>query len=61
MIVKNTLIPKSGGDDNMPAWLKMCIDMIVQRTSVFPDTNIPNHVLVNEYLSGQGIMVRSTC
>lgn len=31
----------------------------ISETEIFPTENHPNHVLINEYLSGQGIMVLS--
>lgn len=37
-------------------WLQNCAERIA-KLGVF-ENKIPNHVLVNEYLSGQGIMVR---
>lgn len=41
--------------EKIPDWLKRFIDQ-VDRLQVFPSINKPNHVLINEYLSGQGIM-----
>jgi alkylated DNA repair protein alkB family protein 6 len=39
----------------MPKWLSDCCDR-VKELGVFGDKT-PNHVLVNEYTPGQGIMV----
>ncbi|KAL4092120.1 hypothetical protein QTP88_026680 [Uroleucon formosanum] len=39
----------------IPDWLKGFVDR-VDSLQVFPRTNRPNHVLINEYLPGQGIM-----
>ncbi|XP_026805127.1 alpha-ketoglutarate-dependent dioxygenase alkB homolog 6 [Rhopalosiphum maidis] len=41
--------------ETIPDWLKGFMDQ-VDGLHVFPSTNKPNHVLINEYLSGQGIM-----
>uniref|UniRef100_A0A183CF27 Fe2OG dioxygenase domain-containing protein n=1 Tax=Globodera pallida TaxID=36090 RepID=A0A183CF27_GLOPA len=48
-------------DEQLPEWLEHCIDKIMALDSGspltnFPAENRPNHVLVNEYLPGQGIM-----
>jgi len=50
-------IPHSNGliTETIPDWLKRFVDK-VKNIEVFPDTNKPNHILVNEYLPGQGIM-----
>uniref|UniRef100_A0AC34PVE8 Fe2OG dioxygenase domain-containing protein n=1 Tax=Panagrolaimus sp. JU765 TaxID=591449 RepID=A0AC34PVE8_9BILA len=52
MVGKKGLI----ADNNMPQWLDMLIDKIMEVQNTFPEGNRPNHVLVNEYLPGQGIM-----
>uniref|UniRef100_A0A914UZJ6 Fe2OG dioxygenase domain-containing protein n=1 Tax=Plectus sambesii TaxID=2011161 RepID=A0A914UZJ6_9BILA len=52
IVGKKALIP----DDNMPEWLTWCIDKIAALEFTFPVENKPNHVLINEYLPGQGIM-----
>ncbi|XP_025200089.1 alpha-ketoglutarate-dependent dioxygenase alkB homolog 6 [Melanaphis sacchari] len=41
--------------ETIPDWLKGFVNQ-VDSLQVFPSTNKPNHVLINEYLSGQGIM-----
>ncbi|XP_078671529.1 putative RNA/DNA demethylase ALKBH6 isoform X1 [Branchiostoma floridae x Branchiostoma belcheri] len=46
--------PKGMVVERLPEWLQMCADRI-QALGVFGD-NKPNHVLVNEYQQGQGIM-----
>uniref|UniRef100_A0A7E4V9M9 Fe2OG dioxygenase domain-containing protein n=1 Tax=Panagrellus redivivus TaxID=6233 RepID=A0A7E4V9M9_PANRE len=43
-------------DNSMPDWLNIVIDRIMEVENTFPESNRPNHVLVNEYLPGQGIM-----
>ncbi|KAL3076378.1 hypothetical protein niasHT_039867 [Heterodera trifolii] len=48
-------------DEQLPEWLERCIDKIMAFNSGSPLTTFatehrPNHVLVNEYLPGQGIM-----
>ncbi|CAD5224277.1 unnamed protein product [Bursaphelenchus xylophilus] len=52
------LVGKSGliSDGNIPQWLQSLIDKIMSVKNGFPEGNRPNHVLINEYLSGQGIM-----
>jgi len=42
--------------DDIPLWLQMCIDKVATVPHAFPLENRPNHVLINEYLPGQGIM-----
>lgn len=39
----------------LPAWLQRCADRLVA-DGIFPAACAPNHVLVNEYAPGQGIM-----
>uniref|UniRef100_A0AC34F293 Fe2OG dioxygenase domain-containing protein n=1 Tax=Panagrolaimus sp. ES5 TaxID=591445 RepID=A0AC34F293_9BILA len=46
-------------DNSMPQWLTMMIDKIMELENGFPESNRPNHVLVNEYLPGQGIMAHT--
>lgn len=41
--------------EKIPEWLQKYIDKI-NALYVFKETNLPNHVLINEYLPGQGIM-----
>ncbi|KHN71489.1 Alpha-ketoglutarate-dependent dioxygenase alkB -like protein 6 [Toxocara canis] len=48
-------------DDNMPKWLNFVIDKLMSLPDAFPAENRPNHVLINEYQPGQGIMVRALC
>ncbi|XP_050421535.1 alpha-ketoglutarate-dependent dioxygenase alkB homolog 6 [Adelges cooleyi] len=50
-------IPHAKGliPEKIPDWLNGFVKQI-DRLGVFPSTNQPNHVLVNEYLPGQGIM-----
>ncbi|CAI6364144.1 unnamed protein product [Macrosiphum euphorbiae] len=50
-------IPHAKGliPETIPDWLQGFVDR-VESLQVFPRTNRPNHVLINEYLSGQGIM-----
>ncbi|VVC25534.1 Oxoglutarate/iron-dependent dioxygenase,Alpha-ketoglutarate-dependent dioxygenase AlkB-like [Cinara cedri] len=47
--------PKGLIPEKIPDWLKGFVHQ-VESLNVFPKTNMPNHVLVNEYLPGQGIM-----
>uniref|UniRef100_F1LBN1 Alpha-ketoglutarate-dependent dioxygenase ABH6 n=1 Tax=Ascaris suum TaxID=6253 RepID=F1LBN1_ASCSU len=44
-------------DDNIPKWLNFAIDKLMSLPDAFPASNRPNHVLINEYQPGQGIMV----
>jgi alkylated DNA repair protein alkB family protein 6 len=46
-------------DNSMPQWLNMMIDKIMDLENGFPQSNRPNHVLINEYLPGQGIMAHT--
>ncbi|CAD5218267.1 unnamed protein product [Bursaphelenchus okinawaensis] len=52
IVGKNGLI----SDGNIPEWLTNVIDRIMTVENGFPCNNRPNHVLINEYLPGQGIM-----
>jgi len=54
ILKKNILLPD--GED-FPPWLDMCVKKIAEESDAFPPENYPNHVLLNEYLPGQGIMV----
>ncbi|XP_062562256.1 alpha-ketoglutarate-dependent dioxygenase alkB homolog 6 [Armigeres subalbatus] len=51
--------PKGMIAEAMPAWLQVYVDQINQLVGVFEDGRKANHVLVNEYLAGQGIMPHS--
>ena len=42
----------------LPPWLAAVCESLVG-AGVFPEAHAPNHVLVNEYLSGQGIMAHT--
>ncbi|WAR19213.1 ALKB6-like protein [Mya arenaria] len=46
--------PKGMVAEDLPKWLQTCAEKI-SRLGVFED-KVPNHVLVNEYEAGQGIM-----
>ena len=37
-------------------WLQKCVDKVTS-LGIFDDHHVPNHVLINEYQPGQGIMV----
>ncbi|KAL7286579.1 hypothetical protein TKK_0019206 [Trichogramma kaykai] len=50
--------PKGMIAEEIPQWLKKQIDKIVE-LHIFDDSKRPNHVLINEYLPGQGIMPHS--
>ncbi|CAD6222999.1 GSCOCG00005343001-RA-CDS [Cotesia congregata] len=41
--------------EEIPKWLKKYMDRI-SSLNIFSNDKLPNHVLINEYLSGQGIM-----
>lgn len=45
---------------NHEQWLQKYVDKI-SKLNVFEESKQPNHVLINEYLSGQGIMVSNEC
>jgi len=45
--------------EEIPIWLKIVIDRVMERTKLFENERRPNHVLVNEYLPGQGIMAHT--
>lgn len=44
--------------EEIPSWLQKYVDKI-SKLNVFEESKQPNHVLINEYLSGQGIMPHS--
>ncbi|MFH4978991.1 hypothetical protein AB6A40_005700 [Gnathostoma spinigerum] len=46
-------------DNNMAPWLTNVIDRIMLFGDGFPAERRPNHVLINEYLAGQGIMFQA--
>ncbi|XP_046434653.1 alpha-ketoglutarate-dependent dioxygenase alkB homolog 6 [Neodiprion fabricii] len=50
--------PKGMIAEEIPAWLTKYVGKI-SGLQIFPETKLPNHVLINEYLPGQGIMAHS--
>ncbi|KAG7206412.1 hypothetical protein KM043_003768 [Ampulex compressa] len=50
--------PKGMIAEEIPCWLKKYIDKI-SSLNIFKKEALPNHVLINEYLPGQGIMAHS--
>ncbi|KAL0107038.1 hypothetical protein PUN28_015532 [Cardiocondyla obscurior] len=50
--------PKGMIAEGMPDWLQKYIDKVTT-LNAFEKEVVPNHVLINEYLSGQGIMRHS--
>lgn len=48
--------PKGMITERIPDWLKMYVNRVSDVPQLFPVGKDPNHVLVNEYLPGQGIM-----
>jgi alkylated DNA repair protein alkB homolog 6 len=42
-------------DDTLPGWLQDIATALVD-TSIFKDTDLPDHVLINEYCAGDGIL-----
>ncbi|KZC13388.1 putative alpha-ketoglutarate-dependent dioxygenase ABH6, partial [Dufourea novaeangliae] len=44
--------------EDIPTWLQKYIDK-VSSCNIFETNKLPNHVLINEYLPGQGIMAHS--
>lgn len=42
--------------EKIPDWLTKYFDKIKELRNLYPPENLPNHALINEYLSGQGIM-----
>uniref|UniRef100_A0A915BLG5 Fe2OG dioxygenase domain-containing protein n=1 Tax=Parascaris univalens TaxID=6257 RepID=A0A915BLG5_PARUN len=46
-------------DDNIPHWLNFAINKLMSLPDSFPASNRPNHVLINEYQPGQGIMAHT--
>ncbi|VDK28875.1 unnamed protein product [Gongylonema pulchrum] len=55
IVGKKALVP----DGNIPQWLTYVIDKLMSLGDSFPPENRPNHVLVNEYIPGQGIMAHT--
>ncbi|XP_076249526.1 putative RNA/DNA demethylase ALKBH6 isoform X1 [Calliopsis andreniformis] len=50
--------PKGMIAEEIPSWLKKYVDK-VSSLNVFEKGKLPNHVLINEYLPGQGIMAHT--
>lgn len=50
--------PKGMIAEEIPSWLHKYIDKVAA-LNAFENGLLPNHVLINEYLSGQGIMAHS--
>lgn len=50
--------PKGMIAEEIPSWLQKYIDKVTA-LNAFESGVLPNHVLINEYLSGQGIMAHS--
>ncbi|XP_043250772.1 alpha-ketoglutarate-dependent dioxygenase alkB homolog 6 [Colletes gigas] len=50
--------PKGMIAEKIPIWLQKYVDK-VSSCGVFENDKLPNHVLINEYLPGQGIMAHS--
>ncbi|XP_034187901.1 putative RNA/DNA demethylase ALKBH6 [Osmia lignaria lignaria] len=50
--------PKGMIAEEIPSWLTKYVDK-VSSCNVFEKGKLPNHVLINEYLPGQGIMAHS--
>ncbi|XP_053691366.1 alpha-ketoglutarate-dependent dioxygenase alkB homolog 6 [Sabethes cyaneus] len=48
--------PKGMIAEEIPAWLRTFVNRVNDLTEVFEEGKKANHVLVNEYLAGQGIM-----
>uniref|UniRef100_A0A8D8NZF0 Alpha-ketoglutarate-dependent dioxygenase alkB homolog 6 n=1 Tax=Culex pipiens TaxID=7175 RepID=A0A8D8NZF0_CULPI len=48
--------PKGMIAEEIPSWLLTYVDRVNQLTGVFEENRKANHVLVNEYLPGEGIM-----
>ncbi|VDN02998.1 unnamed protein product [Thelazia callipaeda] len=46
-------------DSDIPPWLNAVIEQLVAIDDTFPPAHRPNHVLINEYLPGQGIMAHT--
>ena len=42
-------------DENLPGWLQDVSSALVD-TAIFKDTDLPDHVLINEYSAGDGIL-----
>lgn len=43
------------GDEKLPGWLQDIASALVD-TDIFKDTDLPDHVLINEYCAGDGIL-----
>jgi L-fucose isomerase-like protein len=41
----------------LPTWLHQLGEKMARDYQVFGENKVPNHVLINEYLPGDGIMV----
>ncbi|XP_012219453.2 alpha-ketoglutarate-dependent dioxygenase alkB homolog 6 [Linepithema humile] len=52
------MLPKGMIADEIPSWLQKYIDKVTA-LNVFESGVVPNHVLINEYLPGQGIMAHT--
>lgn len=50
--------PKGMIAEDIPAWLQKYVNKI-SLCNIFEKDKLPNHVLINEYLPGQGIMAHS--
>ncbi|CAL7938987.1 unnamed protein product [Xylocopa violacea] len=50
--------PKGMIAEKIPSWLQKYVDKVIS-CNVFEKEKLPNHVLINEYLPGQGIMPHS--
>ncbi|XP_015180809.1 PREDICTED: alpha-ketoglutarate-dependent dioxygenase alkB homolog 6 isoform X2 [Polistes dominula] len=50
--------PKGMIAEDIPGWLRIYMDKIIS-LNIFEKDKPPNHVLINEYLPGQGIMAHS--
>ncbi|XP_076761708.1 putative RNA/DNA demethylase ALKBH6 [Xylocopa sonorina] len=50
--------PKGMIAEKIPSWLQRYVDKVIS-CNVFEKEKLPNHVLINEYLPGQGIMPHS--
>nr|XP_031831987.1 alpha-ketoglutarate-dependent dioxygenase alkB homolog 6 [Nomia melanderi]XP_031831988.1 alpha-ketoglutarate-dependent dioxygenase alkB homolog 6 [Nomia melanderi]XP_031831989.1 alpha-ketoglutarate-dependent dioxygenase alkB homolog 6 [Nomia melanderi] len=50
--------PKGMIAEDIPSWLQKYINKVIS-CNIFETSKLPNHVLINEYLPGQGIMAHS--
>lgn len=55
MLVLQGLPERSRKRDVLPAWLEEIANVLVER-NIFPSHLPPNHVLINQYQPGEGIM-----